>query len=186
IGIAYNRGMCDPKKSVGTVMDHSTEHLSVAVAMAHEMGHNLGMDHDGNQCNCGGAGCVMSEELIESRSYKFSDCSKNQYQNYLTIYKPQCILNQPLRTDTVSTPVSGNELLQNSANPCYDPLTCHPREGEQCESGPCCRNCKFLKEGTICKRARGDDMDDYCNGKTCDCPRNPHKGPATAKGSVLM
>nr|ADI47732.1 metalloproteinase [Echis pyramidum leakeyi] len=186
IGLASIGGMCNPKKSVGIVQDHSKEHLLVAATMAHEMGHNLGMKHDGDQCNCGANGCIMSATLTEHPSYQFSDCSMNQYQSYLTNRNPKCILNKPLRTDTVSTPVSGNELLQNSANPCSDPATCQAREGADCASGPCCRDCKFLEEGTICNMARGDDMDDYCNGKTCDCPRNPHKWPAPAKGSMLM
>nr|ADI47755.1 metalloproteinase [Echis pyramidum leakeyi] len=193
IGYGYVGTMCDPKWSVGIIEDHSTDPIWVAATIAHEMGHNLGINHDGNQCNCGAAGCVMSARISQHPSYHFSDCSMNEYQNYLTNHNPQCIVNQRLRTDTVSTSVSGNELLQNSANPCYDAATCQAREGADCASGPCCRDCKFLKEGTICKRARGDNMDDYCNGKTCDCPRNPHKGehdpmerPAPAKGSVLM
>nr|ADI47727.1 metalloproteinase [Echis carinatus sochureki] len=81
----------------------------------------------------------------------------------------------------------------NSVHPCCDPVTCEPREGEHCISGPCCRNCKFLNAGTICKKARGDNLNDYCTGISSDCPRNRYKGkydplkwPATAKGSVLM
>nr|Q3BER3.2 RecName: Full=Disintegrin EO4A; AltName: Full=Dim-3 SP6; AltName: Full=Eo-10; AltName: Full=Eo-10c1; Flags: Precursor [Echis ocellatus]CAJ40964.1 RGD-containing dimeric disintegrin EO4A subunit precursor [Echis ocellatus] len=81
----------------------------------------------------------------------------------------------------------------NSAHPCCDPVTCQPKQGEHCISGPCCRNCKFLNSGTICKRARGDNLHDYCTGISSDCPRNPYKGkydpmkwPAAAKGSVLM
>nr|CAJ01686.1 Group I snake venom metalloproteinase [Echis ocellatus] len=145
IGRAYMESMCDPKKSVGINQDHSTVHLLVAVTMAHELGHNLGMDHDENQCNCGASGCVMSGELRAQDSYHFSDCSKNEYQSYIATYNPQCILNQPLRTDTVSTPVSENELLQ------------------------------FLRARTVSKRAVSDDMDDYCSGITSDCARNPTK-----------
>nr|AMB36350.1 metalloproteinase of class P-II MPII-2 [Vipera ammodytes ammodytes] len=176
IGLAYDEGMCDPKHSVGIVQDHSAINRLVAATMAHEIGHNLGMDHDGNQCNCGANGCVMSAVLMRQRSYQFSDCSKDEYQTFLTNHNPQCILNQPLRTDTVSTPVSGNELLQNSGNPCCDPVTCKPRLGEHCVSGPCCDNCKFKRAGTICQHAVGDDMDDYCTGISSDCPRNPYKG----------
>nr|P81630.1 RecName: Full=Disintegrin EC3A [Echis carinatus] len=64
----------------------------------------------------------------------------------------------------------------NSVHPCCDPVKCEPREGEHCISGPCCRNCYFLRAGTVCKRAVGDDVDDYCSGITPDCPRNRYKG----------
>nr|P0C6A7.1 RecName: Full=Disintegrin VB7B [Vipera berus berus] len=64
------------------------------------------------------------------------------------------------------------ELLQNSGNPCCDPVTCKPREGEHCISGPCCRNCKFKRAGTVCLDAKGDWMNNYCTGISSDCPRN--------------
>uniref|UniRef100_A0A1L8D5Y8 BATXSVMPI6 n=1 Tax=Bothrops atrox TaxID=8725 RepID=A0A1L8D5Y8_BOTAT len=106
IGRAYLSKMCDPRQSVGVVMDHSKKNLQVAVTMAHELGHNLGMHHDGNQCHCDAASCIMADTLSEVLSYEFSDCSQNQYQTYLTKHNPQCILNEPLLT------VSGNELLE--------------------------------------------------------------------------
>ncbi|XP_015685695.1 zinc metalloproteinase/disintegrin-like [Protobothrops mucrosquamatus] len=113
IGLAYNNGMCDPKFSVGLVQDHSSNVFMVAVTMTHELGHNLGMEHDedknGKKCKCDT--CIMSPVISDKPSKLFSDCSKNDYQTFLTKVNPQCILNAPLRTDTVSTPVSGNELL---------------------------------------------------------------------------
>uniref|UniRef100_A0A1W7RJU9 Metalloproteinase (Type I) 3a n=1 Tax=Agkistrodon contortrix contortrix TaxID=8713 RepID=A0A1W7RJU9_AGKCO len=112
IGRAPLAGMCDPMFSVGIVEDHSAINLLVALTMAHELGHNLGMDHDGNQCHCGANSCVMADTLSNQPSKLFSDCSKKYYQKFLKVKNPQCILNKPLRTDTVSTPVSGNELLE--------------------------------------------------------------------------
>uniref|UniRef100_A0A6B2F794 Disintegrin domain-containing protein n=1 Tax=Bothriechis nubestris TaxID=1766655 RepID=A0A6B2F794_9SAUR len=181
IGLAYIGTMCDPKHSTGIVQDHSAINTLVAVTMAHEMGHNLGMAHDGNQCHCGVNSCIMGDILREGLSYEFSDCNKNDYLTYLTDHNPQCILNEPLRIDTVSTPVSGNELLEVGeecdcsapANPCCDAATCKLRPGAQCAEGLCCDQCRFMKEGTVCRRARGDDMDDYCNGISAGCPRNP-------------
>nr|QIV64922.1 MAD-5 [Crotalus scutulatus] len=176
IGRAYTGSMCDPRKSVGIITDHSAINLWVAVTMAHELAHNLGISHDGNQCHCDANSCIMSEELSEELSFEFSDCSLNQYQTYLTDHNPQCMLNEPLRTDTVSR----NELLEageecdcgSPANPCCDAATCKLRPGAQCAEGLCCDQCKFIKKGKICRRARGDNPDDRCTGQSADCPRN--------------
>nr|Q90391.1 RecName: Full=Snake venom metalloproteinase atrolysin-B; Short=SVMP; AltName: Full=Hemorrhagic toxin B; Short=HT-B; AltName: Full=Metalloendopeptidase B; Flags: Precursor [Crotalus atrox]AAA03327.1 prepro-hemorrhagic toxin b [Crotalus atrox]QIV64936.1 MPO-1 [Crotalus atrox] len=112
IGRAYTSSMCNPRKSVGIVKDHSPINLLVGVTMAHELGHNLGMNHDGDKCLRGASLCIMRPGLTPGRSYEFSDDSMGYYQSFLNQYKPQCILNKPLRIDPVSTPVSGNELLE--------------------------------------------------------------------------
>uniref|UniRef100_UPI0012FE7F43 BaP1 n=1 Tax=Bothrops asper TaxID=8722 RepID=UPI0012FE7F43 len=95
IGRAYTGGMCDPRHSVGVVRDHSKNNLWVAVTMAHELGHNLGIDHDTGSCSCGAKSCIMASVLSKVLSYEFSDCSQNQYETYLTNHNPQCILNKP-------------------------------------------------------------------------------------------
>nr|Q1PBD1.1 RecName: Full=Zinc metalloproteinase/disintegrin; Contains: RecName: Full=Snake venom metalloproteinase; Short=SVMP; Contains: RecName: Full=Disintegrin halystatin; AltName: Full=Disintegrin brevicaudin-1b; Flags: Precursor [Gloydius halys]ABE73077.1 metalloproteinase precursor [Gloydius halys] len=181
IGLAYVGTMCNPKGSTGVVQDHSTINLRVAVTMAHEIGHNLGIHHDTGSCSCGGYSCIMSPVISHEPSKYFSDCSYTQCWDFIMNQKPQCILNKPLRTDTVSTPVSGNELLEageecdcgSPGNPCCDAATCKLRQGAQCAEGLCCDQCRFMKKGTVCRIARGDDMDDYCNGISAGCPRNP-------------
>nr|CAA54364.1 pro-trimucin [Protobothrops mucrosquamatus]prf//2020273A pro-trimucrin [Protobothrops mucrosquamatus] len=179
IGWAYVGRMCDEKYSVAVVKDHSSKVFMVAVTMTHELGHNLGMEHDDkDKCKCDT--CIMSAVISDKQSKLSSDCSKDYYQTFLTNDNPQCILNAPLRTDTVSTPVSGNEFLEageecdcgSPENPCCDAATCKLRPGAQCAEGLCCDQCRFKKKRTICRRARGDNPDDRCTGQSADCPRN--------------
>ena len=59
---------------------------------------------------------------------------------------------------------------------CCDAKTCKFHSGSDCsdESGPCCRNCKLQKGGTVC-RAKKDkycDLPEYCNGYEAKCPSN--------------
>nr|Q90392.1 RecName: Full=Snake venom metalloproteinase atrolysin-C; Short=SVMP; AltName: Full=Hemorrhagic metalloproteinase atrolysin C; AltName: Full=Hemorrhagic toxin C; Short=HT-C; Flags: Precursor [Crotalus atrox]AAA03328.1 prepro-hemorrhagic toxin c [Crotalus atrox] len=112
LGLAPLGTMCDPKLSIGIVQDHSPINLLMGVTMAHELGHNLGMEHDGKDCLRGASLCIMRPGLTKGRSYEFSADSMHYYERFLKQYKPQCILNKPLRIDPVSTPVSGNELLE--------------------------------------------------------------------------
>uniref|UniRef100_A0A194AQG5 Metalloproteinase type III 12a n=1 Tax=Agkistrodon piscivorus TaxID=8715 RepID=A0A194AQG5_9SAUR len=181
IGIAYTTGMCSPKKSVGIIEDHSKINLLVAVTMAHELGHNLGINHDKKYCTCGGYSCIMSPILSRQPSKRFSNCSKEDYQTFLTDYHPQCILNEPLRTDIVSPPVCGNKLLEvgeecdcgsprNCRNPCCDAATCKMTPGSQCAEGLCCDQCRFKGAGTECRAAKDEcDMADLCTGRSAEC-----------------
>uniref|UniRef100_J3SDW5 Metalloproteinase (Type III) 1a n=1 Tax=Crotalus adamanteus TaxID=8729 RepID=J3SDW5_CROAD len=182
LGLASVSSMCNQKDSAGVIQDHSAINLLVAATMAHEMGHNLGMDHDGNQCRCGTPSCVMSAVLNEQHSYEFSDCSQNQYQMFIINYNPQCILNEPLPTDIVSPPVCGNELLEvgeecdcgstsNCQDPCCDAATCKLHSWVECESGECCEQCKFTSAGNVCRPARSEcDIAESCTGQSADCP----------------
>ncbi|KAM3830887.1 zinc metalloproteinase-disintegrin-like VLAIP-B isoform 4-T4 [Vipera latastei] len=174
--------MCQPKYSVGIVQDHSKIYLLVASAMAHEMGHNLGMDHDGIQCTCGAKSCIMSGILRCETSYLFSDCSREELRKYLINKMPQCILNKPLKTDIVSPAVCGNYFVEVGEecdcgspaycrNPCCDATTCKLKPGAQCGDGMCCYQCRFVTAGTVCRPARSEcDIPEYCSGQSVECP----------------
>uniref|UniRef100_Q4JCS0 Disintegrin isoform D-3 n=1 Tax=Bitis arietans TaxID=8692 RepID=VM2D3_BITAR len=82
-----------------------------------------------------------------------------------------------------SPPVCGNELLEegeecdcgspaNCQDRCCNAATCKLTPGSQCSYGECCDQCKFKKARTVCRIARGDWNDDYCTGKSSDCPWN--------------
>ncbi|KAG5858169.1 snake venom metalloprotease precursor [Bothrops jararaca] len=182
IGIAYRAGMCNQERSVGVVEDHSTINLRMAVTMAHEMGHNLGMYHDNDTCTCNASSCVMAALLSNYPSKLFSNCSQEYQRKYLIKHRPQCLLNEPLRTDIISPPVCGNELLEvgeecdcgtpeNCQNQCCDAATCKLTPGSQCADGLCCDQCRFRKNGTECRAAKDDcDLAESCTGQSGFCP----------------
>lgn len=49
------------------IQDHNSNAIGVASTVAHEMGHNLGLSHDTENCVCGFSkskkGCIMAESV---------------------------------------------------------------------------------------------------------------------------
>nr|XP_060623153.1 disintegrin and metalloproteinase domain-containing protein 9-like [Anolis sagrei ordinatus] len=53
---------------------------------------------------------------------------------------------------------------------------CKSKPGIDCLFGPCCKNCKFSKEGTVCREAVTEcDLPEYCNGTSAECPVDVYK-----------
>nr|Q3HTN1.1 RecName: Full=Zinc metalloproteinase-disintegrin-like stejnihagin-A; AltName: Full=Snake venom metalloproteinase; Short=SVMP; Flags: Precursor [Trimeresurus stejnegeri]ABA40760.1 stejnihagin-A [Trimeresurus stejnegeri] len=180
IGRAHIASMCNSKLSVGIVQNYTEINLVNAIVMAHELGHNLGISHDGNQCNC--HTCIMSAVISNPPSERFSNCSEDYHQSFLTAYNPQCILNAPSKTDIITPPVCGNELLEegeecdcgspeNCQYQCCDAASCKLHSWVKCESGECCDQCRFTSAGTECRAARSEcDIAESCTGQSADCP----------------
>nr|UMW88284.1 snake venom metalloproteinases toxin [Vipera transcaucasiana] len=182
LGIAPMSGMCKPKSSVGLIQDYCKSYLLVAIAMAHELGHNLGMDHDDGNCICREMPCIMSPEAGSEPAFYFSNCSKNQYETFRNDIKSKCIDNKPLKTDIVSPAVCGNYFVEEGEecdcgfpgycrNPCCDAATCKLKPGAECGDGVCCYQCRIQTAGTECRPARSEcDVAEYCTGQSAECP----------------
>nr|ACS74986.1 snake venom metalloprotease [Philodryas olfersii] len=182
VGFGYVGGLCLRKQSAAIVQDHSKIASLVATTMAHEMGHNLGINHDTASCTCQPNTCIMSAILGFQPSYQFSSCSYQEHQRYLIRVLPQCILNRPLSTDIVAPAVCGNYFVevgeecdcgspQDCRSACCNPTTCQLRPGAQCEFGECCEQCRFRGPGAVCRAANDEcDLAELCTGQSAECP----------------
>ncbi|XP_073510846.1 zinc metalloproteinase-disintegrin-like 4a [Phyllobates terribilis] len=118
VGLATVSAMCEAN-SAGINQDHSIFASSVGATIAHEMGHNLGMDHD-DDCTCGDVECVMSAGFSSSEYYTFSSCSIANLKNFIYTYLPNCMSNMPQTSQILTPPVCGNKFTES---------------GEQCDCG---------------------------------------------------
>uniref|UniRef100_A0A182C5W4 Metalloproteinase n=1 Tax=Phalotris mertensi TaxID=1260334 RepID=A0A182C5W4_9SAUR len=178
IGYAYVGSICHPKKSSAIVQDYRHSTILMASVVAHELGHNLGINHDIYSCHCSSNICVMSSQLNDVPHQQFSDCSIQEHRRYLNRTRPQCIL----ITDIVAPAVCGNNFVevgeecdcgspQDCQNACCNATTCELRSDAQCEFGECCEQCGFKGAGTECRAPRDDcDLAEHCTGQSAECP----------------
>ena len=196
IGLAPVSTMCRAEYSGSVNQDISkTEYARVAITMAHEMGHNLGMEHDSDQCTCADVNgyCIMAAKVRQGDpiSTTFSSCSKSYFQTYLNQQLGGCMLNKPTEHLRVGNTQCGNNvvdpgedcdcgLVEACKNPCCNPSTCKLKPGANCAAGKCCDDCNFKRAGRVC-RYTGDlcDLPESCSGTSGDCPKNIYKQDGT-------
>uniref|UniRef100_A0A8C5HXI6 Zinc metalloproteinase-disintegrin-like crotastatin n=1 Tax=Gouania willdenowi TaxID=441366 RepID=A0A8C5HXI6_GOUWI len=184
VGLAYIGTLCSGH-SVGVIQDHNDRAIAVGATLAHEMGHNLGMDHDDSSaCVCTEDSCIMAAALSWNVPRTFSSCSATKYHKYLMSRNPSCLLDQPSYRSVVTPAVCGNGFretgeqcdcgtLEECTNPCCNATSCTLKEGTQCAEGECCDNCQIAPRTKECRRKQDVcDLAEYCNGESTDCPED--------------
>ncbi|XP_056388952.1 disintegrin and metalloproteinase domain-containing protein 12 isoform X1 [Hyla sarda] len=189
IGMAPIMSMCTADKSGGVVMDHSDNPLGGAVTLAHEIGHNFGMNHDTLErgCNCKGndkGGCIMTPSTAFPFPTVFSSCSKKDLDTSLEKGVGMCLYNMPEVTESFGEQKCGNGYVEEGeqcdcgepeecANPCCNASTCLLSPGAVCAHGLCCEDCKLKPGGTPCRDASNFcDLPEFCTGTSAHCPAN--------------
>lgn len=183
VGLAYIGTLCGGL-STGIVQDHNSMATAVGATIAHEMGHNLGMNHDSSSCVCSDSSCIMTAALSYFIPQHFSSCSTGAFVDYLNNKIPECLLNKPQPRDLLQPAVCGNGFVeigeecdcgtvQECKNPCCNATTCKLTVGSQCAAGECCDNCKIMSASHVC-RPKADDCDlpESCTGKSAECPED--------------
>ncbi|XP_055144945.1 disintegrin and metalloproteinase domain-containing protein 20 [Symphalangus syndactylus] len=179
LGVAYVKGICQNPFNSGVDVFEDNRLVIFAVTLGHELGHNLGMQHDTQWCVCELQWCIM--HAYRKVTTKFSNCSYAQYWDS-TISSGLCIQPPPYPGNIFRLKYCGNLVVEEgeecdcgtiqqcAKDPCCL-LNCTLRPGAACAFGMCCKDCKFLPSGTLCRQQVGEcDLPEWCNGTSHQCP----------------
>lgn len=180
-GMAFVSTVCSRSHGGGINAFPNNNVASFASIVAHELGHNLGMNHDdGRECTCPTQACIMNSGATGSRN--FSSCSADDFEKMILSVGGSCLLNVPRPDESYSAPYCGNGLVdfgeecdcgsqkECESDPCCEFGTCRLKSGAECAFGECCRHCQFLPGGTVCRSSTDEcDLPEYCNGSSPLC-----------------
>ncbi|XP_051503745.1 A disintegrin and metalloproteinase with thrombospondin motifs 7-like isoform X2 [Myxocyprinus asiaticus] len=148
LGLSHVAGMCQPHRSCSINEDTG---LPVAFTVAHELGHNFGIQHDGNGNDCEPIGkrpFVMSPQLLYGTSPpNWSRCSREYITRFLDRGWGWCLDDPPVR----------NELEMQSAPPGVLYSAAH-----QCKL-------QYGSSSLLC-----DDVDNVCSTLWCTVDSTCH------------
>ncbi|KAM7154732.1 disintegrin and metalloproteinase domain-containing protein 20-like [Molossus nigricans] len=181
VGVAYVGGVCQRLFNCGVDVFEGNSMYSIALTVSHELGHNLGMLHDSDWCECGYKWCIMGSSKYPTT--KFSNCSYAQYWDCI-ISNGSCMYLPPHPENLFRLQYCGNLVVEEgedcdcgSIKQCeQDPcclLNCTLRTGAACAFGLCCKDCKFMPSGTLCRKHINEcDLPEWCNGTSHQCPED--------------
>ncbi|XP_053727938.1 disintegrin and metalloproteinase domain-containing protein 9 isoform X2 [Synchiropus splendidus] len=180
-GMAFVSTVCSRTHGGGINTFPNNNVAAFSSIVAHELGHNLGMNHDdGRSCTCPSSACIMNSGATGSRN--FSSCSADDFEKMILASGASCLLNVPRPDEAYSAPYCGNGLVdvgeecdcgsqqECEGDPCCEFHTCRLRPGAQCAVGECCRSCQFLPAGSVCRSSTDEcDLPEFCNGSSSLC-----------------
>lgn len=187
IGLAPLKAMCSEYQSGGVNSDHSDSSVGIAATIAHEMGHNFGMNHDTAGCCLArpeDGGCIMAAATGDPFPRVFNQCNQKELNGYLNSDGGKCLFNPPNTSVMYGGRQCGNGYLEEGeecdcgtveecSSPCCNANNCTLKIGAECAHGVCCHECKLKSPGVMC-RPPSDlcDLPEYCDGKSESCPAN--------------
>ncbi|XP_032793698.2 mucin-5AC [Daphnia magna] len=195
VGKALKGPMCTYEFSGGVAMDHSPTVGLVATTVAHEMGHNFGMEHDNDSlCHCPDDKCIMAASSSAVSPTHWSSCSLENLALAFEHGMDYCLRNKPV--SLFKSPECGNMFVEDGEecdcglpgrcdNPCCNAHTCKLHVNATCATGDCCdtATCRMKNAGSPCRSSLQEcDLPEFCTGKSEYCPVDLHKLDGTSCG----
>ncbi|XP_069481726.1 A disintegrin and metalloproteinase with thrombospondin motifs 19 [Ambystoma mexicanum] len=119
VGIAYLSGMCSEKRKCIIAEDNG---LNLAFTIAHEMGHNMGINHDNDNPSCADGLHIMSGEWIKGQNLgdvSWSRCSREDLERFLRSKASNCLLQtHPQSLSSVIIPSELPEMTYTADEQC--------------------------------------------------------------------
>ncbi|XP_055333025.1 disintegrin and metalloproteinase domain-containing protein 12-like [Paramacrobiotus metropolitanus] len=190
VGKALKGQMCTYEFSGGIAKDHSRLPGPVGSTIAHEMGHNFGMEHDYTDCKCSEDRCIMTPASVGLTPSNWSSCSYKYLDDNLQRGIGKCLERPPKH---VVGPSCGNGFLEDGEecdcgteeycrNKCCIASTCKLSVNSTCGHGLCCDmdTCSPKMVASVCRAPSGEcDLPEYCDGKSGVCPDDVWKSDGT-------
>uniref|UniRef100_A0A0K2T7F7 Putative LOC100883390 [Megachile rotundata] n=1 Tax=Lepeophtheirus salmonis TaxID=72036 RepID=A0A0K2T7F7_LEPSM len=192
VGKALKGPICTYEFSGGVNMWHSNIISLVATTVAHELGHNFGMEHDDEDCSCPDERCIMAPASSTMKPSFWSSCSLNHLALAFEQGMDYCLRNKPVKL--FGAPVCGNGFVEEGEDcdcglkhhcdtTCCDPDSCTLTPGSLCATGECCDfdTCKPKAGGVKCRDQDQEcDLSEYCTGDSEFCPTDVNKADGTS------
>jgi hypothetical protein len=159
------------------------------LSAVHELGHTVGMDHDGSRQDCPQRGFIMASvgcgNCPGAEEAEFSPCSIEQFQAFLggpAYTGVRCADDVPAG----GVPSCGDGAVQegescdcgssdcSDIDPCCNGAICQLADGAECSdfNDGCCESCTIVgaEAEVVCRSQRSScDIAEVCNGNK-DCP----------------